>query len=409
MLRYSYIAIDQSGRKQRGVAEAESSFALARQLRQAGLSIISATLLDAQAATVSAPPKRQSLFTPKIKSEDIVIFYRQLATMVEAGVQLTDSLGVLSEQIQQSEFRAVVTDVREKLQAGSSFSAALALHPHIFPLISVSMVRVAEAGGNLGKILNQLAQYIEQKDQIDRKIKSAMSYPRFILIFFLLVVGAVVFGLVPKFQEIFASFGAQLPGPTLLILNVSHFLKSHFLVELFLFAGLIGGFKLLKKHPQGKRFLHRLYFKIPVVGQLLLKSIAARFSQTLGTLVSNGVQLVDALQIAGDTTNNIIIQEAIQNVKKAVTGGSSLAAALAQYPIFPPMMIKMIAVGEESGALDKMLGKVAEFNERQLNTTIDSLTAIIEPALMIGLGVLALIVVIALYLPIFQMSGAISG
>lgn len=408
MTRFNYIAIDQQGRKKRGIADAESSFALANQLRQQGLTIISATRLDIHPV---APPKPtgKKLFAPKIKSEELVIFYRQLATMVEAGVQLVDSLGVLAEQIQNPYFKAIVTDVREKLQAGSSFSAALAQYPQVFPVIAVSMVRVAEAGGNLGKILDQLAAYIEQKDKIDQKINSATSYPKFIMIFFGVVVGAVVFFLVPKFKGIFESFGAQLPGPTLLILKISDFLKSNILLELIIIVGAILGFKFLKKNPQGKRFLHQLYFKIPVAGKLLLQSVVARFSQTLGTLVSNGVQLVDAIQIAGETTNNVIVQEALQDVKKAVTGGTGLAKALEQFPIFPPMMVKMISVGEESGALEQMLSKVAEFNERQLNTAIDSLTSIIEPVLMIGLGVLALIVVIALYLPIFQMSGAIGG
>jgi len=409
MTRFNYLAIDQQGKKKRGTADAESSFALANQLRQQGLTIISATRLDIQPVSTHPKLTGKKLFAPKIKSEELVIFYRQLATMVEAGVQLVDSLGVLTEQIQNPNFKTIVADVREKIQAGSSFSAALAQYPQVFPVIAVSMVRVAEAGGNLGKILDQLAAYIEQKDKIDQKIKSATSYPKFILIFFMGVVSAVVFLLVPKFKSIFESFGAQLPGPTLLILKISDVLKNNIVLELSLLVGAILGFKFLKQNPRGKRFLHQLYFQIPVAGKLLLQSVVARFSQTLGTLVSNGVQLVDAIQIAGETTNNIIVQEALQDVKKAVTGGSGLAKALEQFPLFPPMMVKMISVGEESGALEPMLRKVAEFNERQLNTTIDSLTAIIEPVLMIGLGILALIVVIALYLPIFQMSGAIGG
>ncbi len=409
MTRFSYIAIDQQGHKQRGIAEAESSFTLAMQLRQTGWTIISATRLDDRPEHVTKPKMQRKLFASKIKTEELVIFFRQLATMVEAGVQLVDSLTVLIDQTQNPSFREIVTNVRDRLQGGTSFSEALGKYPAVFPALAISMVKVAEIGGNLGNILEQLATYIEQKDKIDKKIKSATSYPRFILIFFGVVVSAVIFGLVPKFKSIFESFGAQLPGPTLAILKISEFLKRNLITEVLILILIIAGFKILNSRTSGRRFLHSLYFKIPVAGPLLLKSAVARFCQTLGTLVRNGVALVDALQIAGETTNNIIIQEALDQVKKAVMGGSALASALTEFPLFPSMMVKMIAVGEESGALESMLAKVSEFYERQLNATIDSLTAILEPALMIGLGVLALIVVIALYLPIFQMSGAISG
>lgn len=409
MARFSYIAIDQQGHKQRGTAEAESSFTLATRLKQNGLTIVSAARQDVQSEPVSKPKSKSKLFAQKIKTEELVIFFRQLATMVEAGVQLVDSLTVLVDQIQNQRFHDVVNHVRNQLQGGTSFSAALAEYPDVFPVLAISMVKVAEAGGNLGNILDQLAAYIEQKDKIDKKIKSATSYPRFILIFFGVVVLAVVFGLVPVFKDIFESFGAQLPGPTLLILNTSNFLKHNLLIEVILLIALVAGFKFMKRNPKGRYFLDGLYFKIPIFGPLVLKSAVAHFSQTLGTLVRNGVSLVDALQIAGETTNNVVIQGSLEKVRKAVVGGSALASALAGFPLFPAMMVKMIAVGEESGALEAMLAKVSEFNERQLNSTIDSLTAIIEPVLMIGLGILALIVVIALYLPIFQMSGAISG
>lgn len=409
MVRFSYIAIDQQGQKQRGIAEAKSSFTLATRLKQSGLTIISAARQDAQSEAVNKPKSKSKLFAQKIKTEELVIFFRQLATMVEAGVQLVDSLNVLVDQIQNQRFHDVIAHVRNQLQGGTSFSAALAEYPDVFPVLAISMVKVAEVGGNLGNILDQLAAYIEQKDKIDKKIKSATSYPRFILIFFGIVVLAVVFGLVPVFKDIFESFGAQLPGPTLLILNTSNFLKHNLLIEVILLIALIAGFKFMQRNPKGRYFLDGLYFKIPIFGSLLLKSAVARFSQTLGTLIRNGVSLVDALQIAGETTNNVVIQGSLEKVRKAVVGGSALASALAEFPLFPAMMVKMIAVGEESGALEAMLAKVSEFNERQLNSTIDNLTAIIEPVLMIGLGILALIVVIALYLPIFQMSGAISG
>jgi len=271
------------------------------------------------------------------------------------------------------------------------------------------MIKAAELGGNMGGILDQLATYVEDKDKIDRKVKSATSYPRFILIFFGVVVSGVIFGLVPKFKDIFESFNAQLPGPTLAILAVSNFVKDNILYEGVLLLALVVGYKILSRSDWGRHLIDGLKFKIPVFGKMIKKSIIARFSKTLGTLTKNGVVLVDALRIAGETANNVVVQEIVGEVKKGVTGGATLARSMKDYAIFPPMMVKMVAVGEESGALDLMLEKISEFYERQFNSSIDGITSVIEPILMVGLGALALIVVIALYLPIFQMTGAIHG
>jgi len=409
MTYFNYIAIDSNGKKIRGTAEADSSFALATQLKKQAITIISAERLADKTKTEKGLARSKLGLSGKIKTEDLVVFFRQLATMVDAGVQLVDGLSILTDQAENKSLRDILHNVRENVEGGINFSFALARHPHVFPNIAISMVKVAEASGNLSGILEQLATYIEDKDKIDRKIKSASSYPRFILIFFGLVVSAVIFGLVPKFKDIFESFGAQLPGPTLVILAVSNFVRRNFFIEAGLLAGLVVGFKIFTSKPNGRRFLHQMYFKLPIIGKMVLKSTIARFTKTLGTLTKNGVGLVDAISIAAETTNNLVIQEIAEQVKKGVTGGASLARSLENHPLFPPMMTKMIAVGEESGALETMLNKVAEFYERQLNGMIDSLTAIIEPVLMIGLGVLALVVVIALYLPIFQMSGAIGG
>lgn len=408
MATFNYVAIHPSGRKVRGTTESESSFALANQMRQQGITVISAERIDKPKSETSIW-KRSFGSEKKVKTEELVVFFRQLATMVEAGVQLVDSLNLLSEQTENAAFRQIVKNIRGQIEGGLNFSFALAHYPQIFPNLTVSMVKVAEMGGNLGGILEQLAIYIEDKDKIEKKIKSAASYPRFIMIFFAVVVAAVVFVLVPKFKDIFDSFGAELPGPTRVIMAVSNFLRANLLAEIILIVGFIAAGKLLLKNDNGRRVYHRLILKLPVIGKINLKSILSRFSKTLGTLTRNGVSLVDALTVAGETANNVVIQEMIEDVKNNVTAGGSLAHSLEKHPIFPPMMVKMIAVGEEAGALEAMLNKVAEFYERQLNATIDSLTAIIEPALMIGLGVLALFVVIALYLPIFQMSGAISG
>ena len=409
MDQFNYIAVDSGGKKVKGRAEAESSFALASKLRRQGITIISAERMANNRTPKARDGNKFFSLGKKVKLEELVVFFRQLSTMVDAGVQLVDSLSMLADQAENREFTKVIGRVKENVEAGVSFSTALSQYPRIFPNLAVSMVKAAELGGNMGGILDQLASYVEDKDKIDRKVKSATSYPRFILIFFGVVVSGVIFGLVPKFKDIFESFDAQLPGPTLAILAVSNFFKENILYEGVLLLALVVGYKILARSDWGCHLIDGLKFKIPVFGKMIKKSIIARFSKTLGTLTKNGVVLVDALQIAGETANNVVVQEIVGEVKKGVTGGATLARSMKDFAIFPPMMVKMVAVGEESGALDLMLGKISEFYERQFNSSIDGITSVIEPILMVGLGALALIVVIALYLPIFQMTGAIHG
>ncbi|PIS27452.1 MAG: hypothetical protein COT43_10435 [Candidatus Marinimicrobia bacterium CG08_land_8_20_14_0_20_45_22] len=410
MPEYSYIAIDANGKKIKGLTEAESSHTLASALRKKSITIISAERREMK-STSAKTGRKSSFFTfsKKLKTDDLVMFFRQLSTMVEAGVQLVESLNVLTEQAENAEFKRVILEVKEQVEAGDNFSKALSQHIHIFPQIAVSMIKAAEIGGNMGSILDQLATYVEDKDKIEKKIKSAMSYPKFIMIFFGLVVSAVIFGLVPKFQEIFESFGAQLPVPTLVLIAIADFVKNNLIIEIVVIAGVVLGFKSLKKNPKGRYFIDDLKFKIPIAGGMVKKSTIARFAKTLGTLTKNSVTLVDALGISGETVNNVVITDIIEKVKKSISGGSSMAKAMAEHALFPTMMVKMVAVGEDSGALELMLGKISEFYERQFNTSIDSLTSLIEPILMIGMGVLALVVVLALYLPIFQMTSAIHG
>jgi len=410
MAQFNYTAVNAHGKKINGSSEAENSFALATQLKKQSITIIFAERIEEKGKRIKKDKlPGNSFFTlaKKITTEDLVIFYRQLSTMVDAGVQLVDSLEILADQAGNPTFQKVIQDVKGNIEAGEDFSAALARHSHIFPGLGISMIKAAEIGGNLGSILDQLATYVEDKDKIDKKIKSAISYPKFILIFFGLVLSGVVFGLIPKFKDIFESFGADLPGITLVMIAISDFAKNNILYEIILIIGLIAGFKVFARSVWGRHFIDGLKFKIPVFGKMVVKSTIARFCKTLGTLTKNSVQLVDALTISAETANNVVIQEIVEDVKKNVTGGASLGRSMQDHVIFPVMMVKMIAVGERSGALEIMLEKVSEFYDRQFNSSIDGLTSIIEPVLMIGLGVMALIVVLSVYLPIFQMSGMI--
>ncbi|HDP67505.1 MAG TPA: type II secretion system F family protein [Candidatus Marinimicrobia bacterium] len=409
MPEFAYIAMNPSGRKIRGVLAAQSANQLAFQLQKKSLTMLTAKPVKQTVKETKVSQNSFFTFSKPIKSEDIIVFFRQLSTMVDAGVQLVDSLDILQNQSENPSFKKVIAALKHDLEGGENFSRALSKHEKVFSTLAISMVKAAEIGGNLAGILNQLATYVEDKDKIEKKIKSAVSYPKFIMIFFLLVVGAVMFALVPKFQGIFASFGAELPKPTLIIIAISNFLKNNILYEIIFVAAFIIGFKILKKNPKGRLMLDTAVFRVPIFGNMLKKSVIARFSKTLGTLTRNNVSLVEALSIAAETSNNVLIIQTIDQVRSRISGGSSLGKAMQEHVLFPEMMVKMIAVGEEAGSLEVMLEKVAEFYDRQFNASVDSLSSVIEPILMIGLGVLALVVVIALYLPIFQMTGAIHG
>ena len=409
MALYKYTAIGRNGKKIKGNLEAKSPIALATQLGKQSITVISSKLINKKPTSDKNKVNTFFTFSKQVTTEDILVFFRQLATMVDAGVSLFDCLLLLAEQAESSQFKTVLNNVKDDVEAGVDFSKALGKYPKIFPQLTISMIKAAEIGGNLGDILEQLAVYIEDKDKIDKKVKSAVSYPKFILIFFGLVLSGVVFGLVPKFKEIFEGFGAELPHPTLIILAISNFAKDNILIEIVLLLSLFAGFKFLIRTDRGHYFFDGLKFKIPILGKINTKTTISRFCKTLGTLTKNGVVLVDSLGIAAETSSNVVVQKIVEDVRNNIMGGTSLAKSLQAHALFPVMMTKMIDVGEETGSLEVMLGKVSEFYERQFNATIDSLTSIIEPILMIGLGVLALIVVISLYLPIFQMSSVIKG
>ncbi|MFQ5707756.1 MAG: type II secretion system F family protein [bacterium] len=330
-----------------------------------------------------------------------------MSTLLDAGVPVLSCLNLMAQQSEDSEFKRVLERIVKDVNAGVTLSIAFAKFPDIFSSLFLAMVRMAEEVGNLAQVLNQLSIYLKEQDQLKKKIKAAITYPRFVLGFFLLVLLAIIFGLIPKFKEIFESFDAELPVPTQMLLNVSNFAKDHLFAELLLLAGVVFLFKQYQKSPSGRYFLDRMKLSLPVVGELFSKSALAKFCRTLSVLLQSGVSFVESLEIAGDTTQNVLFQDALREVKQGIIEGTSLKQQLSKYPVFPPLMVKMVSVGEESGSLDKMLSKISEMYDAHVDSKISGLSSIIEPALMIGLGAVALVVIIALYLPIFKMSTVI--
>ncbi|MCG8608684.1 type II secretion system F family protein [bacterium] len=344
----------------------------------------------------------------KVKTEELYTFANQLSTLLSAGVPLLTALQILSEQTENKLFKKTIEDIEDSINAGSTLTQAIGRHPRIFPKLFVSMVRAAEKSGQMAEILGQLSNYLKQQHKIRKKVKAATAYPKFIFFFFLIVLAGIIFGLVPRFKSVFESFGATLPLPTQILLTASHLAREYLLYEVLIIVALIVLYKRFKKTPKGELVLEMGKMKLPIVGDLVKKSAISKFCRTLAMLIRSGVSLVDALDIAGATTESIHFTKAIQNVKSGVLGGESLQARLKQHAIFPIMVVSMVATGEQSGSLDQMLNGISDLYDTNVDTKITGLSSILEPALMIGLGVVALIVIIALYLPIFFMSNVIN-
>lgn len=344
--------------------------------------------------------------TGKVKLGDVAIFARQLATMVNAGVNILEAVSDVALMVQNKYFTTVLQRVAKDIKNGMPFSQALSKHKKIFDNTFISMIAVGERSGQLGDVLLDLAEYIENSVKLRRKIKSAASYPIFVGSFFFLVFNGIIFFLIPKFEDMFKSFGAALPAPTQIVVNISHFLIDHILPILGILIVLFVVFKIVTRTPQGKLLWHRSFFKIPIFGPIYTKMIFARYFQTLSTLVRSGVDIVVSIQISANTVNNVYIKGILESIKSAVIGGQSFSENMEKYQVFPRMVIRMTAVGEKTGQMDEMFLKVTDYYNDEVNTTVASLSSIIEPILIVGLGIMVGIVVIALYLPIFNMAGA---
>ena len=330
--------------------------------------------------------------------------------MINAGLPLVKCLNILSEQTESPVLTEVVVDVQHEVEMGRSLSEALSKHPEVFKELYSSMVRAGEIGGVLDDVLLRIATTLESEDEIRRRIKSAMTYPiAMFAISILLLVIMLVF-VVPTFESMFNDIGAELPFLTKIIMQISHFLVSWMgvIVIMALIAGVIFLRRWLKT-PNGRRKLDALKLKLPVFGSLFHKMSLSRFSRTLGTLVASGVPILQALEITSKTVGNVLVAEAVDNVRSGVKEGDSIARPLGQSPLFPPMVTQMLAIGEETGALDTMLNKVSDFYDSEVSATVESLTSLLEPLMIVFLGVVVGTIVIALYMPIFSLISQFSS
>jgi type IV pilus assembly protein PilC len=398
MATYSYAAINAQGLEASGEISAPDPNAAREQLRVRGLL---ANMLEELPA--SGEDSVRTVFK-KIKPKSLQIFSRQFATMIEAGLNVVSALVILEEQTDDKYLAKVIEELRGDVEGGLLLSQALARHPKVFSRLYVSMVEAGEAAGILDQVLDRVAFQIEKDTQIKRRVKGAMIYPTMVLIFATLVLIGMLMFLVPIFVKIFSQLGGELPTLTQWVVNASNLLRDKWFIILPGMGGAVVGFRRWKKSEHGRKLWDRFKLKIPMkIGQVVLKVTMARFSRTLSTLVAAGVDIIKALEITGQTAGNWVIEEALNDVRVRVHEGVPIAQPLIENAIFPPMVAQMVKIGEETGELEKMLGKIADFYEDEVDASIQSLTSIIEPLMMILVGLMVGVIIIAMYMPMFKM------
>src|ERR687895_273257 len=393
MATFTYTARALNGQLKSATIEAGSREEVVQQLRKQRLTVVK---VDEQA-------KKKA--TGKIAMRDIVIFTRQFATMINAGLPLVQALDILAKQSENPSLKEVTRQVVFDVESGHTVADALRKHPKAFTDLYVNMVAAGEAGGILDTILLRLAVFLEKNDALVRKVKGAMIYPGVILSVAVIAIGVLLLFVIPVFEEMFASVGMALPLPTRVVIGMSKFLKGYWWAVV---AGI--AVFLLKRYyasNDGRRQIDGLMLRLPVLGDVLRKSAVSRFTRTLGTLISSGVSILDGLEITAKTAGNRVIHDAIMESRSSIAGGDTIAAPLAKSEVFPPMVISMIAVGEQTGGLDEMLSKIADFYDEEVDAAVSALLSLLEPVMIVFLGVVVGGMVVAMYLPIFDMINAV--
>ena len=359
-----------------------------------------------------APPDmlaNVAFLKPKVTGKDVVIFTRQLSTMIDAGLPLVQSLEILSEQQENATFKKVLREIRADVETGSTFADAMKKHPDIFDTLYCNMVEAGELGGILDTILNRLASFMEKNMALKKKVKGAMTYPVICLCISFVVVAVMLVFVVPVFQKMFADFGSALPGPTQLVVDMSEFAKRNFHFMIGAIFAAVFAVKKIYKTEKGREKIDELLLKMPIVGTLLRRVAVAKFTRTLGTMLQSGVPILDSLNVVARTAGNKVVEKAVFRVTDSISEGRAIAEPLAETGVFPGMVVQMINVGEATGALDVMLTKIADFYDEEVDQAVENLTAAIEPLMMVFLGGIIGGLVVAMYLPIFSMASAVGG
>lgn len=400
MAVFNYKARDVSGKLLSGKLDAPNRSIVADKLRQTGYFVVSIKEDRAQQSALEVDIFEKFA---RVGSRDLVIFNNQLATMIGSGLTLVTSLNVLSQQVENKKLQEVIIKVRDDVESGISFSAALEKHPKVFSTLFVNMINAGETGGALEEILRRLALFAEQSEEISMNVKTALTYPVLIVMVTTGVVLFLVMGVFPKFETLFKSMDVALPLPTQILLTISHWLREKWYIIGATLFGLIVFFLKYRKTPAGKYNIELFILRIPVFGTIIKKAGISRFARTLGTLINSGVPILQALRIVETTVGNAAIAKIVSIVADNVNRGESMATPLRDNKIFPPMVGHMVSIGEESGTLDTILNKIADFYDSEVDSTVKRLSSIIEPVLLIFIGGIVGMIALSLFLPMFDL------
>jgi len=393
MTIYDWKATDSKGKVQTGDHEAENEAAVRMHLQRMRLTPVK----------IKKQPK--DLLPPKVTNEDIIIFARQFSTMIDAGLPLVQCLEILYSQSDNSTFKRILKKIKEGVEGGSTLADALREFPDTFDELFVNMIDAGESGGILDTILNRLSGYLEKSAKLKAKIKGAMMYPIIVLGISAVVIGVILVFVIPVFEDMFSGFGKALPLPTQIVVTLSDFAIHNIHFIILGIIAFIYGYRQFYKTEFGNRFMDTLFLKLPVFGMMIRKVSVAKFTRTLSTMLGSGVSILEALDIVAKTAGNKVIESAVFKVRNSIEEGTSMVEPLSETGVFPSMVVQMIGVGESTGALDSMLEKIANFYDDEVDQAVDNMTTMIEP-LMIGfLGITIGGLVVAMYLPIFQMAG----
>jgi type IV pilus assembly protein PilC len=408
MPSFAYEALDKGGKQVKGVIEAANEEVIIEKLRGMGYYPTKVTQHKGGGGDVDilALPILRNIFH-RITTKHIMTFTRQLATLIDAGLPIIRSLMILTEQVESVVFKMKIQQIAKDIEGGGTLSEALAKHPRVFDKLYVNMVRAGEIGGVLESVLNKIAEFLEKRQALKGKVKSAMMYPVVVMFLAGAIVSFILLKIIPKFTEIFQQLGAEMPWLTQQLIDASWIMahRTHYVI----IAGVLiwVSFKQTYKTKQGKLAIDMITLKLPVFGSLMQKVAIARFASTLATLITSGVPILQAIDICRETSGNEVVTRAMDTVYSSVKDGETIHEPLAKCSVFPPLVVHMVAVGEETGAIDQMLNKVAEAYEREVEDTVNALTSILEPLLIVFLGVVVGLIVVALYLPLFNLPKAI--
>jgi type IV pilus assembly protein PilC len=395
MAAFAYSAINALGAQSAGEVTAPDVNAARELLRQKGLRPVS---LNEVGATGAARKHK------RVKARSLQVFSRQFATMIDAGLSVVGSLVILEKQTDDQALAGIIKEVRADVEGGMLLSQAMARHPKVFDRLYISMIEAGEAAGILDTTLDRVAMQIEKEMKIKRRVKGAMVYPTVVLVFAILVLIGMLMFLVPVFQGIFSDLGGDLPFLTQMVVHASDLVRGYWFILFPAIGGSIYGFRRWKRTPAGRQAWDRFKLRVPAgIGKVVQKVAMARFARTLATLVAAGVDIIKALEIAGQTSGNWVVESALADVRAKVHEGVPIAQPLVESPVFPPLVSQMVKVGEETGELERMLDKIADFYEDEVDTSIASLTSIVEPIMMVGVGAIIGVIVIAMYLPMFKL------